>query len=591
MKLVIKQLLFVVLIIFVSPIYSQGYSFEEFMIQKELNPISYVEAKREAIKQSLPISVKLNEGILIDVLKIQDGKLLYSVIKNLLNPNADGEVLTYNQILNKYDLSDAQINWGYVSSEIQQTDASNTKLLLIPDWTNDNVLSFDPVTGNLLNANFIPPNPGNLGSPKHALLNSAGFISVSDQITDLVQKFDTAGAYIGIYAPAGGVNNAILDNLRGHGYRPNGNLVVTVGSGANTNAIPEFDDSGNYLGNFITVGSGGLNSPFDILFRTNDVLVTGSSSNAAHRYDLNGNYLDNLITGVSFPQDIYELPNGNLAVAGFSTPSGLRIYTPNGNLLHYFNTVSSLRSVYLLPGGTYLVTNNTGLHEIDSTNGTLLRTIYTSANLQYISYADYSIIPVELTSFTAQVSGSSVILNWTTATELNNSGFEIQRSLNNEIGKLSKWIPSENDWEAIGFVSGNGTTSEANSYSFVDNLALTNDQTIFYRLKQIDFDGSFKYSQVVEVNILNPIKFSLEQNYPNPFNPSTTINFNIPTDGFVSLKVFDIMGNQVAELLGKETKAGFHSIEFDASQLASGTYFYRLQAGNNIKVQKMLLLK
>ncbi|MDY0081631.1 MAG: T9SS type A sorting domain-containing protein [Ignavibacteriaceae bacterium] len=584
MKSIIKLLFFVVLIAAVLPIYSQEYSFEGLIIQKELNPIFYIEAKREAIKQALPISIKLKEGTLIDVLKTEDGKLLYSVIKNVLNPSDGAEVLTYDQILNKYSLSDAQINWGNASSENQQTDASDTKLILIPDWTNDNVISFDPVTGNLINVNFIPPNPGNLASPKHALLNPAGFISVSDQVTDLVQKFDTAGAYLGIYAPAGGVNNAILDNLRGHGYRPNGNLVVTVGSGANTNGIPQFDDSGNYLGNFIAIGAGGLNSPFDILFRTDDVLVTGSSSNAAHRYDLNGNYLNNLITGVNFPQDIYELPNGNLAVAGFSSPSGLRIYTPNGNLLHYFNTVASLRSVYLLPGGTYLVTNNGGLHEIDSTNGTLIRTIYTSSNLQYISYVDYSIIPVELTSFTAAVSGNSVELNWTTATELNNSGFEIER-------REAEDRNLESEWTYIGFVNGSGTTSESHSYSFIDNLAFTNNQTLQYRLKQIDFDGSFNYSQVVEVNILKPDKFSLEQNYPNPFNPSTTISFNIPTDGLVSLKVFDIMGNQVAELLNKETTAGFYSIKFDASQLASGTYFYKLQSGSNVEVQKMLLLK
>lgn len=584
MKSIIKRLFFVVLITSVLPVYSQDYSFEELIVQKELNPSSYIEAKREAIKQSLPIGIKLQEGILIDVLKVENGKLLYSVFKNLLHPFEDGEVMTYDQIINKYNLSDAQINWGSSKSENQQTDASDTKLLLIPDWGNDNVLAFDPITGNLVNANFIPPNPGNLASPKHALLNPAGFISVSDQITDLVQKFDTAGLYLGVFAPAGGVNNAILDNIRGHGYRPNGNLVVTVGSGANSNGIPEFDNAGNYLGNFIAIGSGGLNSPFDILFRTNDVLVTASTSDAAHRYDLNGNYIDNLISGINFPQDIYELPNGNLAVAVFSSPSGLGIYTPNGNQLHFFTSVTGLRSVYLLPGGTYLVTNSTGLHEIDSTSGALIRTIYSTSNLQYISYVDYSIIPVELTSFTAKVSGRSVVLNWTTATELNNSGFEIERKESDDINQNSEWVN-------IGFVNGNGTSSASHSYTFIDDLTLTHNQTLSYRLKQIDFDGSFQYSQVIDVNILNPMEFRLEQNYPNPFNPSTTISFNIPTDGFVNLQVFDIMGNQIAELLNKETKAGLHSIEFDASGLASGTYFYKLQAGGNIEVQKMLLLK
>ncbi|MDD5607821.1 MAG: hypothetical protein PHY57_04865, partial [Ignavibacterium sp.] len=150
MKSIIKRLFFVVLITSVLPVYSQDYSFEELIVQKELNPSSYIEAKREAIKQSLPIGIKLQEGILIDVLKVENGKLLYSVFKNLLHPFEDGEVMTYDQIINKYNLSDAQINWGNSKSENQQTDASDTKLLLIPDWGNDNVLAFDPITGNLV---------------------------------------------------------------------------------------------------------------------------------------------------------------------------------------------------------------------------------------------------------------------------------------------------------------------------------------------------------------------------------------------------------------------------------------------------------
>jgi Secretion system C-terminal sorting domain len=576
MKKLFHQYILLLLFFFVSSVHSQELSFEDLLIQKELNPSSYIEAKKVAINQELPVSIKLPEGILIDVLKTINGNVFYSVIKNASHPFLDGEILTFDQISGKYDLSNAEINWGIPSIEISQ-NRSDTKLLLIPDWTNDNVLSFDPVTGDLINANYIPPNPGNLASPKHALLNPSGFVGVSDQITDLVQKFDTTGAYIGIFAPAGGVNNAILDNIRGHAYRPNGNLVVTVGSGANQNAIPEFDIGGNYLGNFIPTGLGGLNSPFCILYRTSDILITGSSSDAAHRYDYNGAYLDNLITGVQFPQQIIELPNGNLALAVFSTPSGLGVYTATGNQLHFFTAVTGLRSVYLLPGGTYLVTNATGLHEIDSTNGSLIRTIYSSANLQYISLVDYSIIPVELTSFTAELSGKDVVLNWSTATETNNSGFAVERSLDN------------NNFEQIGFVPGFGTTTEMKSYSFTD--ISPGDGKHFYRLRQIDYNGSVEYSQVVEIDILLPARFRLEQNYPNPFNPTTTINFSIPDNELVNLKVYDVMGNEVAFLLNEEKEAGNHSIEFNASSLASGTYFYKLQAGKNIETRKMLLLK
>jgi len=218
------------------------------MIAKETNPQMYIDAKKVALSQELPISIKLNGNILMDVVKVENGKVLYSVIKNAAHPFSDGEILTYDQITQQYDLTNAEINWGKLLVNNHNNASSETKLLLIPDWTNDNVLAFDPNTGDLVNANYIPPNPGNLASPKHALLNVAGFVSVSDQITDLVQKFDTAGTYLGIFAPAGGVNNNILDNIRGHGYRPNGNLVVTVGSGANSNGVAEFDAGGNYLG-------------------------------------------------------------------------------------------------------------------------------------------------------------------------------------------------------------------------------------------------------------------------------------------------------------------------------------------------------
>ena len=562
--------------------FPQQNSFEDLIIAKETNPLTYVEAKKIAISRELPISIKIPAGILIDVIKEENGVLLYSVIKNAANPFSSGEILTFEQVTQSYDLSNAEINWGVVTNSNEQVENSATKLLLIPDWTNDNVLSFDPLTGDLVNANYIPSNPGNLASPKHALLNVNGFISVSDQITDLVQKFDTSGNYLGIFAPAGGVNNTILDNIRGHAYRPNGNLVVTVGSSANSNGVPEFDLGGNYLGNFIAIGAGGLNSPFCILFRANDVLVTGSSSDAAHRYDLSGNYINNLISGPNFPQQIIELANGNLALAIFSTPSGLGIYDSNGNQLNFFTAVTGLRGVYQLPSGNYVVTNGAGLHEIDGTNGNLVRTIYASANMQYISLVDYSTIPVELTSFTAIVVGSSVVLNWTTATEVNNQGFEIERS--------SDGISFNN----IGFVPGFGTTTEPKSYSYSDQSI--NSGTYYYRLKQINYDGSFTYSDVSEVEVSLPTVFSLEQNYPNPFNPSTSIQFSVPIDARVKINIYNLVGEKVAEVANKEFSAGTHKLNFDAASMTSGIYFYQLDAtGNDGKtfssVKKMTLLK
>ena len=192
------------------------------------------------------------------------------------------------------------------------------------------------------------------------------------------------------------------------------------------------------------------------------------------------------------------------------------------------------------------------------------------------------IVPVELQSFTATVTRNSVSLNWQTATETNNSGFEIERS------EMSN-VNSQTDWQVIGFIPGFGTTTEPKSYSFVDeNLSSGKYQ---YRLKQIDFDGSFEYSNIVEVEINSPTEFSLEQNYPNPFNPSTTIGFSIPERSFVTLKVYDMLGREVEVLISEQKESGNYQIGFNASDLSSGIYYYTLTTGNFTSTKKMSLVK
>jgi len=187
-------------------------------------------------------------------------------------------------------------------------------------------------------------------------------------------------------------------------------------------------------------------------------------------------------------------------------------------------------------------------------------------------------LPVELKSFSASVSDGFVNLTWSTATETNNKGFEIQRKANG------------NDFAAIGYVQGKGTTTQIQSYSFVDNDVQSGKYQ--YRLKQIDLDGSYSISSIVEVSILSPIEFSLAQNYPNPFNPSTTINFSLAKESNVNLKVFDLLGQEIISLVNNEfMTAGSYSYKFDASTLASGTYIYRLEAGDFVQTKKMTLTK
>jgi hypothetical protein len=187
-------------------------------------------------------------------------------------------------------------------------------------------------------------------------------------------------------------------------------------------------------------------------------------------------------------------------------------------------------------------------------------------------------LPVELTSFGASVVDGFVQLKWATATEINNHGFEVQRK------------SGESDFSTIGFVQGKGTTTESQSYSYVDSRV---EEGIYsYRLKQVDHDGSFAYSDVVEIDITAPIEFSLSQNYPNPFNPVTTINFSLAVESNVTLKIFNTLGEEVAILINSEVKnAGTHNVRFDAASFASGTYIYRLEAGEFVQTKKMNLLK
>ena len=191
-------------------------------------------------------------------------------------------------------------------------------------------------------------------------------------------------------------------------------------------------------------------------------------------------------------------------------------------------------------------------------------------------------VPVEMTSFTVSVLANDVMLNWSTATELNNKGFTVERSVHNQQSSVSKW-------ESVGFVNGKGTTTQPNQYSFVDNNV--GYGTYYYRLAQVNFDGTITYSREVEVNVGLPIKFALEQNYPNPFNPSTVISWQMPVRSQVMLKLYDILGSEIKTLVNEIIEAGYHRFELNASSLPSGVYFYKLDAGNYSSSKKMILLR
>ena len=197
-------------------------------------------------------------------------------------------------------------------------------------------------------------------------------------------------------------------------------------------------------------------------------------------------------------------------------------------------------------------------------------------------------LPVELVSFTANNPGDKVELLWKTATEVNNYGFEIQR-LNPPLPSGLPLQGGNMGWVKIGFVKGSGNSNSPKNYSFID--VNPPNGTVEYRLKQIDNDGSFIYSSIVKASFTNPDNFALSQNYPNPFNPSTTIQYTIPKAEHVTIKVYDELGREVTTLLNENKEAGHYNVTFNASNLASGIYFYRISAGSFNDEKKLILLK
>lgn len=371
-------------------------SFEQLMIRSEENPELMFNARQEAIKRNQPVNIITLDNVIIDVKSLEDGRPVYLVITDFLNPYNGGYTAFYEEIVSSYNLNRAKIYYGNgitvdntngYFNPVLSDNLTPSKYLLVTDWTFDRVYMFSAANGDLLDTAYIPRTSPQLQSPRHALQHPNGMqMLVADQISDLVQRFDTSGTYIGPFAPAGGVNNAILDNIRGIRFKANRNMLVTVGSGASTNKIQEFDTAGNFIGTFIGTG---LNSPFYIVYRPNDILVANSSApNDITRYDLNGNFLSNFhaSTSLAFPQQIYPLLNGLILVAGFSTPSGVVILDTAGNYIRTLNAaITGNRGIYLLGNGNYLTTNGAGVHEIDSSSGALIRTVTTGSNFQFIS--------------------------------------------------------------------------------------------------------------------------------------------------------------------------------------------------------------
>lgn len=475
-------------------------TFEDLLVAAELNPQLQIDAKQLAGQNGHPFEIYTTDGIYIISLDVQNGKVVYGVIHDVLNPYNGAELLFYEDVVSRFNLEGARKHFadgtvtnpmlGY--SEFTLSEGNPDQFIMIVHSTDNTVITFDPVNGNIIDPAYIV-DAVNLQTPQHAILSPRGTVTITDQIRDGIFEYDTTGNFIRLFAPSGGVNTAILDNVRGHAYRPNGNVLGTVGTGPNINAIPEFDTGGVYVGQFMNTG---ITSGWFIEFRQKepDILVSSiNTPQTVNRYDLNGVLQSTFASVPSFPQQVHEMENGNVLVANFSpaASAGVQFFGRLGGTFYKrLNVVSSNRGVWLLRNGNIITTNASGIHEIDSTDGSLVRTIVAGIQARLVGLFDRDILV----------------------------------NVNPETGIV-------------------------------------------------------------------PDAFSLSQNYPNPFNPVTNISFQLPQASDVTLKVYNILGKEVATLVNGVVQPGTHSVSFDATNLSSGIYYYTLTAGDFKDTKKLVLMK
>ncbi len=305
--------------------------------------------------------------------------------------------------------------------------------------------------------------------------------------------------------------------------------------------------------------------------------------------------------------DLQDRSTWSLVVPTFATATNTPVHNPfvKGNFAYisYYNDglvvldiTNPVNPVKVGQYDTYPGTSGTytgawGTYPFFPSGAVIISDMQTG--LYVVDFLGDGTIPVEMTSFSAQVSQNGVTLNWETATEINNYGFEIERIAHSPpFDKGGK----QGGWEVIGFVQGSGTTTQSTKYSYADN-SLTLAGSYYYRLKQIDNDGTFSYSNEIKIDFIQPDDFVLRQNYPNPFNPSTTIEFVLGQASFVKLEVFNSLGEKVADLLNENKEQGSYKINF-STNLPSGIYIAKLeimpggrQAGSKVQTIKMSLLK
>ncbi len=366
-----------------------------------------------------------------------------------------------------------------------------------------------------------------------------------------------------------------------------GAYTLTLGSSASsTGSLSR--TSGTIIGNFERWFATGTNSSFvfpvgtssnyrPVTISTSGV-TTGGKILVSHTDGTDGTNLSSSVTDGSYT--INKRSNMYWTLTGTTISGGTYDLSMDGSGQSGITDATKLRIIHSTDGSSFDVqgTHSDGSGTVVNRTGIAIGTFsrfYIGSNISD------NPLPVELVSFSAFINNKTVNLRWRTATEMNNYGFEIERS--------DKAIGNSVKWEKIGFVNGNGNSNSPKNYSFTDEPY--GGKEFKYRLKQIDFDGAFEYSDEVKVVLEDVNTFSLEQNYPNPFNPSTKISYTIAQKSDVKLRVYNVLAQLQAELVNEQQDVGHYQVLFNGSNLPSGTYFYKLEAGKFVEVKKFLLVK
>lgn len=294
------------------------------------------------------------------------------------------------------------------------------------------------------------------------------------------------------------------------------------------------------------------------------------------------NFPNPLITQINyFNNTAVEILSGNQLVINLNGPTPTDIEALNTSVARIDNSVLTHRFGRFKVSGIQNLSGNMNLQWL--TTSTLVYTVnITTFDYEAVTFnaidPTNAPLPVELTNFSAAFKNTEIMLGWETKTEVNNYGFNVERRIN------------EGEWNTITFIEGNGNSNSPKEYSYTDKDLFTGGSKFQYRLKQVDTDGSFEYSDAVEVEVV-PTQYDLSQNYPNPFNPKTTIQFSLPKQTQLKINIYNMLGELVETLAAGTYEAGYHKVTFNASNLPSGTYIYRMESSNFIQVKKMLLIK